>query len=74
MNGPCEDCRRSCEEPCWRVEHGMPMEAVRCRECKHRAFIGKWPLRDYFCKHPLGLKSIMHESDFCSYGEPREEG
>lgn len=48
------------------------VEVVRCRECKHRDFIGKWPLRSYFCRHPLGLKAIMHETDFCSYGEKEE--
>lgn len=26
MNSPCEDCRRNCEEPCWKVEHGLLVE------------------------------------------------
>ncbi len=35
MKHPCEDCRRNCDEPCWKVEHGILVEVVRCKDCKH---------------------------------------
>lgn len=26
MNHPCEDCRQSCDVPCWKVDHGLLVE------------------------------------------------
>lgn len=28
MNSPCDDCRRDCEVPCWKVDHGLLVEVV----------------------------------------------
>lgn len=53
------------------ILNGVPLEVVRCRECKHyyRSRIGKGIGADYFCTHPKGLKARLQEDDFCSYGE-----
>ena len=29
MTNPCEDCRRNCTEPCWKVDHGLLVEPPR---------------------------------------------
>ncbi len=29
MNHPCEDCRQSCDIPCWKVDHGLLVEPQR---------------------------------------------
>lgn len=29
MNHPCEDCRQSCDVPCWKVDHGLLVEPPR---------------------------------------------
>lgn len=29
MNHPCEDCRQSCDIPCWKVDHGLLVEPSR---------------------------------------------
>ena len=29
MTNPCEDCRRNCTEPCWKVDHGLLVEPTR---------------------------------------------
>lgn len=29
MNHPCEDCRQSCDIPCWKVDHGLLVEPPR---------------------------------------------
>ena len=31
MNSPCDDCRRDCEVPCWKVDHGLLVEVVHAR-------------------------------------------
>ena len=31
MNSPCEDCRRDCEVPCWKVDHGLLVEVMHGR-------------------------------------------
>ncbi len=31
MRHPCEDCRRNCDEPCWKVEHGLLVEVMHGR-------------------------------------------
>lgn len=28
MNSPCDDCRRGCEVPCWKVDRGLLVEVV----------------------------------------------
>lgn len=67
MNSPCEDCRRNCEEPCWKVEHGLLVEVVRCEYCKHL-------LRDLSAgKHHMCMRlrfpQIVTLDDFCRHGE-----
>lgn len=29
MNHPCEDCRQSCDVPCWKVDHGLLVDPPR---------------------------------------------
>lgn len=29
MNNPCDDCRQSCDVPCWKVDHGLLVEPTR---------------------------------------------
>ena len=29
MNNPCENCRQSCDIPCWKVDHGLLVEPPR---------------------------------------------
>lgn len=29
MNNPCDDCRQSCDIPCWKVDHGLLVEPPR---------------------------------------------
>lgn len=66
MSRPCEDCRRSCEEPCWKVEHGVLMEVVRCQECKYKTKYSS-------CGHPRHeVLPAVYPRDFCSYGEKEE--
>lgn len=54
---PCEDCRRNCEEPCWKVEHGLLVEIP----CKIGDIV--WVIRNYKgYKHPQ--KGIVKEMYF----------
>lgn len=57
MNSPCEDCRRNCEEPCWKVEHGLLYEIP--------LKIGDtaWVIRRYQ-GHPHAQKGIVSELYF----------
>lgn len=56
MSGPSEDCRRNCEEPCWKVEHGMLVEVP----CKIGDMV--WAIRNYKGhKHPqMGVATGMY--------------
>lgn len=67
MKHPCEDCRRNCDEPCWKVEHGILVEVVRCKDCKHLTF------SDCYGECGKGYMGIANHDDFCSYGERRED-
>ncbi len=67
----CEDCRRNCDEPCWKVEHGLLVEVVQCKDC---AF------KQYWFKHDCGAAicgvsglRCAEETDFCSYGERKND-
>lgn len=67
MNSPCEDCRRNCEEPCWKVEHGALVEVVRCEYCKH--LLRDLSARKYHMCMRLRFPQRVNLDDFCSYGE-----
>ena len=42
---------------------------VRCKDCKHRGKL----YRNHLCDHPKAILSRITDTDFCSYGERREE-
>ena len=46
------------------------VEVVRCKDCKQG-----WRTIDGYvhCSHPCGKKILVKGSDFCSYGERRDE-
>lgn len=57
MKHPCEYCRRNCEEPCWKVEHGLLVEIP----CKIGDIV--WAIRSYKGhKHPQ--KGFVREMYF----------
>lgn len=65
MKPPCEDCRRNCDEPCWKVEHGILVEVVRCGECRYRMM---WNGVD-LCFNPHYKTAFrIKKNGFCSYG------
>lgn len=47
------------------------VEVVRCKDCKYRNTVFDFGRGD--CMNPKGLKFIIRESDFCSYGERRDD-
>ena len=47
------------------------VEVVRCKNCMHYELHGNG--RFGLCKRPHKFHSLQKESDFCSYGERREE-
>lgn len=71
---PCEDCNRNCEVPCWKVEHGLLAEVVRCGECRYRM---RWNGVD-LCFNPgsqFGAYKTavrIKKNGFCSEGKRRE--
>lgn len=70
MNSPCEDCRRNCEEPCWKVEHGVLVEVVRCKDCRWAKKVEEYEPK-YQCLNicRYGCTQWLDSNDFCSYGE-----
>lgn len=56
MKGPCEDCRRSCDEPCWKVDHGILVELP----CKIGDMV--WVIRSYkgHDRPQMGVVSEMY--------------
>lgn len=65
MKPPCEDCRRNCDEPCWKVEHGILVEVVRCKDCKHLMLQNGYGKCVLFNLYPGGMY-------YCASGERRE--
>lgn len=76
---PCEDCRCNCEIPCWKVDHGLLVEVVRCKDCKYYAAmiadgITGEPATWGICTQPW-FKSDeweVNEDDYCSLAERKE--
>lgn len=64
---PYEDSREAKEECLCAIEEAPTIDAVpvvRCKDCKYR---------DGTPGQPNILCAQMHEDDFCSYGERKEE-
>lgn len=75
MKPPCEDCRRNCDEPCWKVEHGILVEVVRCKDCKYCDISLLLPngRKMYTCMDGVhDHQMLMKPYDFCSNGKRRE--
>lgn len=49
------------------------VEVVRCRDCKHISHLQGAKDEAYVCALGWGLRGIVAEEDFCSYGKRREE-
>nr|DAJ22341.1 MAG TPA: hypothetical protein [Myoviridae sp. ct6nn14] len=62
---------RTCEEPCWKVEHGILMEVVQCKDCVFKEFWFKHDSIGGICA-VSGMRYV-DENDFCSYGELKED-
>lgn len=78
--------RRNAEtvKRCIEVDDSVPnvatavdfVEVVRCKDCVYfkRSTSALFPQASvYICDNPYGLKGNVAESDYCSYGERREE-
>ena len=66
----CDECVKSLDiECCGDIRNCPLIEIVRCGECK-------WGNKDnegtLWCEHAIG--GIMKPTDFCSYGERRNDG
>jgi hypothetical protein len=67
ISAPYEDSREAKEECLCAIEEAPTIDAVpvvRCKDCKYR---------DGTPGQPNILCAQMHEDDFCSYGERKEE-
>lgn len=51
-------------------EHNF-VKVTRCKDCKYRNTVFDFGRGD--CTNPKGLKFIIQESDYCSYGERKEQ-
>lgn len=49
------------------------VEVVRCKDCKHISHLQGAKDEAYVCALGWGLRGIVAEEDFCSYGKRREE-
>lgn len=49
------------------------VEVVRCKDCKHQRRIQNATDKANVCALGWGLKGIITEEDFCSYGERRSD-
>lgn len=45
------------------------VEVVRCKDCKHKEYLQGAKDEAYVCSLGWGLKGIVAEEDFCSYGK-----
>lgn len=47
---------------------------VRCKDCKYRSGLnGRAPFMFYICTCAEGLSGAVRDSNFCSYGERRDD-
>ena len=69
MIDPCESCKCNCENPCWKVDHGIAVEVVRCRDCLGKLTWFKNEFGHSVCAM-IGMYP-RNENDFCGYGERR---
>lgn len=59
---PCEDCQRSCEIPCWKVEHGLLRPVVR----------GEWLKSEWgYPDRTLTCNVCGFEYDSTDYNHPK---
>lgn len=71
MMNPCESCKCNCDIPCWKIDHGLAVEVVRCRDCIY------WQDNNDGYPHPecrWGHDETPDPDDYCSFGKAKMGG